>query len=142
MMPSSLASKAQGNSQHDTSGHVDPQYLYGQGLAAEYCEDKPAKMTKPSARLVGSVQLMNFTKLSKTPRPSSIAASIEATSYTSVSHHIGLLPWPPRYQLCPWPRRCRLDEGRDLRSSPSPVMATTCRGFVCMPVPSELLFRT
>ena len=37
-----------------------------------------ARMTSPSPRLVGSVQAMNLVRLSKTPRPSSTAASMEA----------------------------------------------------------------
>ncbi|COZ10654.1 Uncharacterised protein [Mycobacterium tuberculosis] len=39
-----------------------------------------AKITRPSPRLVGSVQVMNLVRLSNTPRPSSTAASMVAKS--------------------------------------------------------------
>ncbi len=80
-------------------------------------------MTRPSPKFVGKVQTMNFVRLSKTPRPSSTAASMEAKlssvrimSAASLETSVPVMPMAMPMSAC-------LRAGASL--TPSPVIATT-----------------
>ncbi len=82
-----------------------------------------ATMTSPSPKLVGRVHVMNLTRLSQTPRPSSTAASMLAklSSVSTIAAASLATSVPP----CPMamPMSACLSAGASL--TPSPVIATT-----------------
>ena len=82
------------------------------------------RMSKPSPPLVGMVQAMNLVRLSKTFRPSSTAASIEAKlssvrimSAAPLETSVPVMPMATPMSAC-------LSAGASF--TPSPVMATMC----------------
>ena len=81
------------------------------------------RMTRPSPMLVGRVQTMNLVRLSKTPRPSSMAASMVAKSSSVRTMSAASLATsvPPKPMATPMSACWRA--GASL--TPSPVMATT-----------------
>ena len=82
-----------------------------------------ARITRPSPRLVGRVHVMNFVRLSKTPRPSSTAASMVAklSSVRTMSAE-SLATSEPTIPIAT-PMSACLSAGASL--TPSPVIATT-----------------
>ncbi len=81
------------------------------------------RMTRPSPKLVGRVQTMNLVRLSKTPRSSSTAASMEAKlpsvsimSAASFDTSVPVIPMAVPMSAC-------LSAGASF--TPSPAMATT-----------------
>ncbi len=81
------------------------------------------RITNPSPRLVGSVQVMNLVRLSKTPRPSSTAASIVAKSSSVSTMSAASLATSVPARPMATPMLAWRNAGASL--TPSPVIATT-----------------